>query len=199
VRTSVVSAHFDSAGVGKLIAYLVAEPGHEVSRAGIREHLSARLPAYLVPSSCVFLDALPLTPNGKVDRRALPAPGAGAGEPVPPPNRYLAPRDGLEATLVGLWREVLEVDRVGMHDDFFELGGHSLSATRLVALLERATSARVRLRDLFHAPTPAALAVILRARLEAGAAALVAASDALNLPPRPIAPATPKELEMLDE
>ena len=88
---------------------------------------------------------------------------------------------------------------MGVHDDFFELGGHSLSATRLASLLERETGARVRLRDIFDAPTPAALAAVLSARLEDVTPAPAPRSEGLNAPQRPIRPASPEELEMLND
>src|SRR5205823_1382379 len=74
-------------------------------------------------------ETLPLTPNGKLDRKALPAPGPAAESGVEP----VAPRTPVEAGLAEIWRDVLGVPRVGIHDDFFELGGHSLVATRLAS------------------------------------------------------------------
>jgi len=73
---------------------------------------------------------LPLTANGKVDRRALPAP-----EGRPEIGTYVAPRTPTEETLAAIWREVFEIDRIGINDNFFELGGHSLLAMQVVARL----------------------------------------------------------------
>lgn len=116
--------------------------------------VAAKLPAYMVPSVWVLLDALPLTANGKVDRRALPAPDAGASRTV----GYVAPRDEFEAALANLWTAVLGVLRVGVMDSFFELGGHSLKATQLVARVKRELGAEISIVDVFQHPTVAALA-----------------------------------------
>ncbi|MEO0971337.1 MAG: phosphopantetheine-binding protein, partial [Cyanobacteria bacterium J06639_18] len=96
----------------------------------IRQYLSTKLPHYLVPSSFVQLKALPLTPNGKVDVRSLPVPSVES-----PQASYVAPLSETEVTLAAIFAEVLDAERVGLHDDFFELGGHSLLATQLVAQL----------------------------------------------------------------
>lgn len=97
------------------MAYLVTGNG-VTSATPLRDALRADLPDYMVPTQWVLLPAFPLTPNGKIDRNALPAPEL-AGRPV-----RVAPRDDTEKALAAIWREVLEVDEVGVDDNFFELG-----------------------------------------------------------------------------
>jgi non-ribosomal peptide synthetase component F/aryl carrier-like protein len=87
----------------------------------------------MVPAAFTVVDALPLTPHGKVDRRALAA-VAGAGRAMAREAAFVAPRTPTEAALAGVWREVLGVERVGVHDNFFALGGDSIRSIRLVAL-----------------------------------------------------------------
>ncbi len=61
------AAVYDDDGVARLVAWVVGSAGPEALSA----HLHRTLPAYMVPSRFVVLDALPLTPARKVDRRAL--------------------------------------------------------------------------------------------------------------------------------
>ncbi|MEL7170455.1 MAG: methyltransferase, partial [Bacteroidota bacterium] len=119
----------------------------------VRTTLKSRLPAYMVPSSIVVLDALPLTPNGKVDRRALPVLLSQG-----PAQTYEAPRSPLEHSLADTLAGLLERPRVGRTDDFFALGGHSLMAMQLVARLRRRLGVELSVRAVFDAPTVEALA-----------------------------------------
>src|SRR5438552_2446313 len=99
------------------------------ARVAMRECLRGRLPDYMLPVAIVPLPSLPRTPGGKIDRRQLPEP---AGERPELRREYVAPRTPTETALAEVWREVLRVDRVGVHDGFFELGGHSLLAVQVV-------------------------------------------------------------------
>ena len=105
-----------------------------------------------------MLEALPLSSNGKIDRKALPDPGPG---PLDPVAEYVAPRNPLEETLARVWAEVLELERVGVHDNFFDLGGHSLQSVQLVARLTAALNRPVSVKTVFQAPTVAAMAEVL--------------------------------------
>jgi acyl-coenzyme A synthetase/AMP-(fatty) acid ligase/acyl carrier protein len=127
------------------------EPG--AAAGELRAALRARLPAYMVPASIIELPELPLTRNGKVDRAALPAPTAGEASPA----ARVAPRSPLEAQLAAIWRQVLDAEAVGVHDNFFEIGGHSLKATRVVARIRQDLAVELPLQALFEAPTIAEL------------------------------------------
>ena len=133
----------------------------------LRAFLEARLPAYMMPSAFVLLDALPITPNGKIDRRRLPAPGGS-----PESGRSLvAARNAAEERLLAIWKELLGVERIGVEDDFFALGGHSLLATQAISRVRQAFGVELPLRAFFEAPSVASVAAeISRLRLGGGEA-----------------------------
>ena len=106
----------------------------------------------MVPTAFVCLDALPLTPTGKIDRKALPAPSG------PTRADFVAPRNATEATLVEIWKRILELETISIHDNFFDLGGHSLLATRLISQMRAEMNVECRVGDLLEYSTVAALA-----------------------------------------
>ncbi|CAM4501450.1 non-ribosomal peptide synthetase [Nocardia ninae] len=115
-------------GATALAAYLVHTPGVELDLAQVRAVAADTLPAYMVPSAFVVLDAIPLTAVGKLDRKALPAPEFTADR-----TEYRAPSTPTEETLSGIFAELLGLDKVGADDSFFALGGDSILAIQLVS------------------------------------------------------------------
>jgi aryl carrier-like protein len=150
VREAVVVALDDEAANKRLVAYYT---GAEVDAAELREHVAGHLPEYMLPSAFVRLHAIPLTPNGKIDRRALPRPDADAYAPA----EYQPPEGEVEHALARIWADVLQLDRVGRHDNFFVLGGHSLLAVTLIERM-RQEGLNADVRALFATPTIAELA-----------------------------------------
>jgi acyl carrier protein len=152
-RASAVLARDDDHGTKQLVAYLVPRDGHVANVEALRKALRTSLPEHMVPTRFVFLDALPLTPNGKVDREALAAystgtAGIGAGGP---------PRSDTEKTIAAIWKEVLQIEDVGIHDVFFDLGD-SLNAIELVEQMDATFGTSLNLANLFDQSTIAALA-----------------------------------------
>ena len=160
VRQGVAALRSDGPEGARLVGYLVPEEGAGDSdalaalAADVAAFLRARLPGTMVPSAWVVLPALPLSPNGKVDRRLLPAPARAAAGGI----GAVAPRTPAEETLAAIWREVLGLERIGVHDDFFELGGHSLLGVRAAFRISEAFGVEVPVAALFQAPTIAELA-----------------------------------------
>ncbi|MGW7535480.1 amino acid adenylation domain-containing protein [Amycolatopsis sp. NPDC054798] len=163
----------DASGDQRLIGYVVAAEDETADPVAVRNLLRERLPEHLVPAVVLVLDDFPRTPSGKLDRPALPEPAFAAHSP--------GPRTPVEEVVAGLFAQVLGLSDVGVADSFFELGGHSLSATRLAAKLRSVFGVELGVRELFRAPTVAALS-----RWLSGARR---ARPALRPMPRPARPA----------
>ncbi|PQQ22431.1 non-ribosomal peptide synthetase, partial [Photorhabdus luminescens] len=135
-----------------LAAYLVTTG--ELSDDSLTEHLSSRLPDYMLPASFTRIETVPLTLNGKLDRRALPEPVWGNKE------GYVAPRNALETQLCAIWQAVLGLESIGIEDNFFRIGGDSIVSIQLVSKLRQAGFS-LQVKSIFEAPTVARLAQLL--------------------------------------
>lgn len=135
----------------QIVAYVVADG----ELGDLREHLGGKLPRHIIPSVFVELERFPLMPNGKLDRHALPSPN---GQRQASPEVFVAPRNEFEQTIAGVWREVLGVEQVGIHDNFFDLGGHSLRLLQVHLKLREILQRDLPLFELFQYPTVSALA-----------------------------------------
>ncbi|MFG3101441.1 amino acid adenylation domain-containing protein [Streptomyces sp. NPDC048182] len=142
-------------GDKRLLGYVVPAPGTALDGPAVLDRLAETLPAHLLPSAVVVLDALPLTGNGKTDRAALPEPdfAAGAG--------HREPATGTERLLCALFADILSLPRAGADDDFFRLGGDSILSIQLISRA-RKSGLLLRPRDIYRHKTPAALARIAR-------------------------------------
>jgi acyl carrier protein len=111
----------------------------------------------MAPSVIVPMDVLPVTHNGKIDRNALPDPESAATTD----RGSVAPRNGTEERLAIIWKELLQVEQVGVYDDFFEKGGHSLLAMRAISAIQKEFSLEIPLRVLFESTTIADISAYL--------------------------------------
>ncbi|MGI9290683.1 MAG: non-ribosomal peptide synthetase, partial [Gammaproteobacteria bacterium] len=150
VQQAIVLLREDTPGNKRLVAYVI---GNNPDETALKQALKESLPDYMVPQVIIVLEELPLTPSGKVARRRLPAPEYSRDDSTP----YEAPRNDTEQILTKLWGEVLELDRVSIHDDFFSLGGHSLLATQLVSRVRDRFGISLPLKYIFRYPSPAEL------------------------------------------
>jgi amino acid adenylation domain-containing protein len=158
VRDVCVVAHEAQEGEARLVAYLVLDSERPVSDDQLRHLLRVKLPEHMIPSIFLRLPRLPMAPGGKIDRRALPSPD---GHRPRLDRPFVAPRSPLERTLAEIWADVLDLERVGVHDQFLSLGGDSLLATRVATRVRSALNVDLPLRALLEADTVAAMSDVV--------------------------------------
>ncbi|TFG83496.1 MAG: hypothetical protein E4H19_11520, partial [Chromatiales bacterium] len=179
IDDAVALAPIDAGGEPVLAAWYTPRAGEAPPAVpALRAHLLTLLPAALVPARFTPCEALPRLPNGKVDRQALALAGAAVGaasaanssdripesvaaEAAPTAAPTADKTSHIEATLLEIWRALLNIERVGLDDDFFALGGHSLLATRLVARIRDRLGIELPLIRVFETPTVRGLADFL--------------------------------------
>lgn len=156
----------ETGGAGRFAAYAVVRAAATAGADpdAVRQHLQARLPAYLAPSQVQLLDRLPLAANGDLDQDALPAPGQAHRVPAID-DEAMSPTEQAVARVFG---EVLGTDAIRRHSNFFELGGHSLGAARVVARLRADLGLKLKMRALFDGPTVAELSAAIAALANSG-------------------------------
>lgn len=147
----------DTPGEKRLVAYCVLSGTPAVADQELKDFLRATLPEFMIPAAFVYLSRLPLTPNGKIDRRTLPPPDSVKRESH---TEAAVPRNAAEEELVRIWREILRLEQIGIHDNFFHLGGDSILAIQIVARANRA-GLRLTPRQLFQHQTVAELAGVI--------------------------------------
>jgi amino acid adenylation domain-containing protein len=140
-----------------LAGYVVSRAGAELDEQSVRQQLRQSLPRYMVPSELVRVELLPIKSNGKVDREKLALEASTSRKS----GKYKEPGSELEKMLTNLWKEILKVDKIGLHDNFFELGGNSIRAAVFANHLQKELGEVVYTVALFEAPTISELALYL--------------------------------------
>lgn len=131
VQQSVVILTSQAGKEPTLVAFFI--PIEPYTLGDIRAHLRRLLPDYMIPAVFVTIDRIPLLPSGKTDKKSLANIDTNAREP----RQYDPPSSETEHALAKIWQQLLQIDKVGIHDDFFELGGHSLLAMRMAAEIKK--------------------------------------------------------------
>jgi len=132
----------------QLLAAVV--PADFVSGPEIRDYAWQRLGDGKSPGMVALLPAIPRDIHGAVDVQELQRALAGGNLPT---SRYTAPNTPLERALTEIFREVLDVPRVGLDDHFFDLGGDSVRAVQVTGLIEARTGVRLSPEEFFDAAT----------------------------------------------
>lgn len=145
IREAVVVAE----GTGeerRFVAYVLFRDGVSLTSSELRRFAREHLSADQVPSFFSTLDETHVGPDGRIDRTAIESASDQAeGQPAD----ASAPRTATERRIAAIWREVLGVEAVRVHDNFFDIGGHSLLSVRVIAKIEAALRLRLDYRTMF--------------------------------------------------
>ncbi|MDB9450977.1 phosphopantetheine-binding protein, partial [Dolichospermum circinale] len=156
IQQTVVITTEDILGDKRLVAYIV-KTDDSITTNQLREFLKQKLPEYMIPGTFVTLDTIPLTPNGKIDKKALLEISTETISNL----EYIPPGNPTEEIIAEIFASVLNIQKVGIHDNFFSLGGHSLLATQVISRVRQTFAVDVPLRNLFEEPTIANLSKII--------------------------------------
>lgn len=129
VDNAVVVDYVDQNDNKYLCAYI---EGKLENFSNLKLFLEKSLPAYMIPSFFVKLDTIPLNQNGKVNRKMLPLPQRKVSEKKEKTKDY-----SVEIKkIIEVWKNVLNLEEIGIDEDFFDLGGNSLLAIKADLLFE---------------------------------------------------------------
>jgi acyl transferase domain-containing protein len=159
------------------VAYVVYDPDQFTTVSDLRKYLRGKLGEEQIPANFVELDAMPTTSSGNLDLRALPDPFAADDD-------HVAPRTDAEKIIGEIWRELLGVDRVSVHDNFLDIGGHSLLALRAINRIGKKLGVRLS-PSAFNLQTLEQIAASCDGQKAAPAASAPAAAPAAEPPSQP--------------
>jgi len=154
-----------------LEAIVVPKTDAKIEAHELAAYLAKRLPPSMCPSRYRLVTEIPRLASGKADLRNLQQPrekawrtsantslGSGIGS-VKSPD---------EEKMIGIYRDVLQLQELGGDQCFFAAGGHSLVALSLLGRIKEEWGVKVGIRMLFKNSTPSALASVV-AQLKAAA------------------------------
>jgi tyrocidine synthetase III len=145
----------EKGGINHLYAYVVNDG--EFNASQLRQYLVRKLPDYMIPVF-VAVEQIPLTPNGKVDRKAL----AHLDAQINLVQDYRAPENKIEQNIANIWKEVLQLEDVGVNHNFFDLGGNSMNLIFVASKLKETFVMDISIMTLFRYTTIKAMALYIK-------------------------------------
>src|SRR5262252_1769432 len=121
-----------------VMAAVVGKPDARIDPGGLREHLSASLSGYKIPTRVLVVDRIPRNAIGKALRREMPQ--HLASQLVP---ECRVPSTPMEQVLLAIWRKVLRRDDIGITDNLFQFGADPLRAGLASGFIDEASGVQM--------------------------------------------------------
>ncbi len=136
VSDAAAVAHRFGGEAARVVAFVAYTAGQSATVSEIRRYLRGEVDEVLVPRNFVEVPSIPRDARGRVDRTRLQ-------DPFAPRDDHVPPRTPSEELVAEVWRSLLGLDRVSVHDNFLDVGGHSLVGIRALLQIERRTGVRL--------------------------------------------------------
>lgn len=115
----------------------------------LKAFLKTKLPTPMIPSKLIQVKQFSRTPNGKIDRKVLHQ----IKTSVEMNHQYVPQKSSLQENLLKIWKQILNRENIGIHDNFFETGGDSLQITSFQTQIKSLLKMEVPISDFFQFPT----------------------------------------------
>ncbi|MDD4111480.1 MAG: amino acid adenylation domain-containing protein [Herbinix sp.] len=147
IKASAVIDLTDDSNKKFLCAYYVSS--QEIDVSDLRRQLSLKLPEYMIPQYYMRIEEIPLTPNGKRNLKVFPKPDGNHVER----KEYVAPSNEMEQKFVELWKDILNIECIGVTDNLIELGASSINIMRFISGVMKEYGVELSISNLLHTPT----------------------------------------------
>jgi amino acid adenylation domain-containing protein len=151
VLNSAVVLSGDNSHGNSLIAFVQFKqdaPGILTDTSIIKSYLGNNLPDYMIPSRIIKINKMPVNSNGKINKKLL------SDKIIPAENNESFENlNEQEELLLSVWKDIINVEHLGINDDFFRAGGHSLLATQVVSRIRNLFNVDIQLKSMFEYPT----------------------------------------------
>lgn len=170
VAKAIAAVRRGTASDAQLIAFVLPASDRAFNAARLRTYLAEHVPSYMIPQRIAPVAEFPLTSNGKIDRRVL----CEKERDTVLRRKIVAPRTANERKLAALWRELLKLDEVSIHDAFHDVGGNSLTAVVLAARIERGFGTKLAISSIYALGSIAAICAAIERGAHSGTQPMVA-------------------------
>ncbi len=160
IGMAAVKDYTDSHGNKQLALFYSLKKSHEHSKCDemyVRTCLRKKLPDYMIPTYIEILEQMPCLISGKIDRSKLEI-----NKPKQQGQEFEVCDSNLATSLLAIWKDVLDSQKVSIRDNFFDIGGNSLTMMEVKKRIYELLGYNVSIMQLFEYPTIEALINMLK-------------------------------------
>ncbi|MCB9252007.1 MAG: amino acid adenylation domain-containing protein, partial [Flavobacteriales bacterium] len=131
----------------RLVGYY--RSSNRIPKESLTNYLSGKIPDFMVPRIWYEVENFELTLNGKIDVRKLKE----LNEPKESAEILETAANQNEFAMLGIWKEVIQSDQIGLTEDFFTIGGDSIKVISLLNKIRKNYGKEIKVADVYSNPT----------------------------------------------